>query len=238
MKTKLLVATALVVSSFSPAFVTPAFAITPEAQAALQEVCQDLLRPNDPNSEFQTEPSSVSEVTGPEFVSDSDTVVISPGGVLISQTSVYQGDSTRHRHGGSPNIFGGFTVTSVYSGGTTQTTTEYSQTTTYTFGCRVWKEIDSNGNVIEPPGLQTPYGLVEEETVVTRTEVTTDTAANTTVVTNGDGVICISPSTTGTRGNPGVWRQQNGYTGECSTTLFYSLAGIPEPIPSNSLPPA
>jgi hypothetical protein len=55
---------------------------------------------------------------------------------------------------------------------------------------------------------------------------------NTTVVTTGDGVICISPTK-----NPGTWRNQNGYTGACSTALFYSLAGIPDPIPSNSLPP-
>jgi len=236
MKTKLLVATALVVSSFTPAMITPAFAITPEAQAALQQVCDDLLRPNDPNSEFQTEPTGVSEVTGPEFVSDVDTVVISPGGVLISQTSVYQPGS-QHRHGGSPNIFGAFTVTSVYSGAVTETTTEYSQTTTYTFGCFVYKIVGQDRE-IAPPGLQTPVGLTEEETVVTRTETTTDTQGTSTVVTTGDGVICISPSTTSTKGNPGVWRQQNGYTGECSTALFYSLAGIPDPIPSNSLPPA
>ena len=50
-------------------------------------------------------------------------------------------------------------------------------------------------------------------------------------------VICISPSSTTKKGNPGEWRQQNNYLGECSTELFYSLGGRPEPIPSNSLPP-
>lgn len=42
-------------------------------------------------------------------------------------------------------------------------------------------------------------------------------------------VICNSPTK-----NPGTWRQQNGYTGVCSTTLFNSLG--PVGIPSNSLP--
>ena len=237
MKTKLLVATALVISSFSPAVITPAFAITPEAQADLQTFCEDALRPNDPNSEFQTEPTGVTEVTGAEFLQSSEVISSTPGGVLLSQTSVYINGS-QHRHGGSPNIFGAFTVTSVYSGGSSEILNTYAQTTTYTFGCRVFKIIDGNGNVIEPNGLQIPYGLTLDETVVTRTETVTETNPDTTVVTTGDGVICISPSTTGTRGNPGVWRQQNGYTGECSTNLFYSLAGIPEPIPSNSLPPA
>lgn len=44
-------------------------------------------------------------------------------------------------------------------------------------------------------------------------------------------VICISPTK-----NPGTWRQQNGYTGTCSTAFFGTLG--PVPIPSNSLPPS
>jgi len=230
MKTKLLVATALVVFSFSPALVTPAFAITPEAQAELQSVCEAALNPDDA-AEFNTEPTGVSEVTGAEFLQSSVVLSSTPGGVLLSQTSVYAGDSTRHRHGGSPNIFGGFTVTSVYSGGSSETLNTYAQTTTYTFGCRVWK--DTPGGTIEPNGLQIPVGLSSDETLVTRTETVTVNNPNTTEVTSGDGVICISPNK-----NPGVWRNQNGYTGPCNTTLFYSLAGIPEPISSNSLPPA
>ena len=231
MKTKLLAATALVVSSFTPVFVTPALAITPEAEAALNQVCIDILNPNDPNSEFQTEAVGTTEVTGDEFLQNSEVLSSTPGGVLISQTSVYNPNS-QHRHGGSPNIFGGFTVTSVYTGGSSSTLNTYAQTTTYTFGCRVWKDL-GNGNTIEPNGLQTPYGLIEEDTVVTRQETVDVNNPDTTVVTAGDGVICISPTK-----NPGTWRKQNGYTGDCSTTLFYSLDGIPEPIPSNSLPPA
>ena len=231
MKTKLLAATALVIASFGPALTTPAFAVTPEAQAALQTYCEDALRPNDPTSQFQTEPTGTTEVTGAEFLQSSVPISSTPGGVLLSQTSVYNNGS-QHRHGGSPNIFGSFTVTSTYTGGTTTSLNTYAQTTTYTFGCRVWKEL-GNGNVIEPPGLQIPYGLTLPETLVTRTEEVTVTAPNSTQITTGDGVICNSPTR-----NPGTWRNQNGYTGTCSTALFYSLAGIPEPIPSNSLPPA
>ena len=236
MKTKFLTATALVVSSFLPALTTPALAVTPQAQADMQQYCQDALNPNDPNSEFQTEPTGVTEVTGAEFEQSSVVISSTPGGVLLSQTSVYNANS-QHRHGGSPNIFGGFTVTSVYTGGSSETLVTYAQTTTDTFGCRVWKE-PQPGHVIEPNGLQIPSGLTLDETLVTRTETVTVNNPNTTEVTAGDGVICISPSTTGTTGNPGAWRKQNGYTGDCSTALFYSLAGIPEPIPSNSLPPA
>ena len=231
MKTRFLTATALVISSFAPALTTPALAVTPEAQADLQAHCEDLLRPNDPNSEFQTEPTGVTEATGAEFLSDSQVISSTPGGVLLSQSSVYNANS-QHRHGGSPNIFGGFTVTSVYTGGSSETLNTYSQTTTYTFGCRVWKEV-GNGNIIEPPGLQIDYGQTLDETLVTRTETVTVNNPNVTEVTAGDGVICISPTK-----NPGTWRKQNGYTGDCSTALFYSLAGIPDPIPSNSLPPA
>lgn len=39
----------------------------------------------------------------------------------------------------------------------------------------------------------------------------------------GQVVICISPSTGGQKGVPGVWRQQNGYTGnKCNTDWFQS----------------
>jgi hypothetical protein len=232
MKIKLLAATALVISSFSPALITPAFAVTPEAQADMQQFCLDALTPNDPNSEFQTEPTGVTEATGAEFEQSSVVISSTPGGVLLSQTSVYNNGS-QHRHGGSPNIFGGFTVTSVYTGGSSETLVTYAQTTTYTFGCRVWKVVEGNGNIIEPNGLQIPYGVTVDETLVTRTETVSVNNPNTTEVTAGDGVICISPTK-----NPGTWRKQNGYTGDCSTALFYSLAGIPDPIPSNSLPPA
>ena len=40
----------------------------------------------------------------------------------------------------------------------------------------------------------------------------------------GQVVICISPSTTTKKGVPGVWKQQNGYTGNKCTTAWFNVA--------------
>lgn len=40
----------------------------------------------------------------------------------------------------------------------------------------------------------------------------------------GQVVICISPSTNDKKGNPGAWRQQNGYTGSKCTTDWFKIA--------------
>lgn len=40
----------------------------------------------------------------------------------------------------------------------------------------------------------------------------------------GQVVVCISPSTTTRKGNPGEWRQQNGYTGDKCTTAWFNAA--------------
>jgi hypothetical protein len=194
MKTKLLAATALVISSFSPALITPAFGqVSDEVQAELNAYCRDVIVPPGQS---------------PHFVITAENVVagaFTPGGV-ISKT--FQAGS-EHRHGGSPNIFGAFDV--VTAGGSTS----------YTFDCQTFNPPpNENANGTYPEGLQFP-GV---STVIEDGETTTSVE---------DGVICISPTK-----NPGTWRNQNGYTGTCSTAVFYSLAGIPDPIPSNSLPPA
>jgi hypothetical protein len=52
-------------------------------------------------------------------------------------------------------------------------------------------------------------------------------------------VVCITPALPkkGVTGNAGDWVKQNQYNGsKCNTAGFYSLDGIPAPIPSNSLP--
>ena len=231
---KKLMIVALCATSLVP--VTPAFAITPEVQAELQQTCVDALTPNDPNSEFQTEPTGVSEVVGAEFEQSSVVISSTPAGVLLSQTSALNANS-EHRHGGSPNIFGTFTVTSTYTGGTSDTLVTYAQTTTTTFGCHVWKVVgnEAHPNIVEPAGLQIPGGshpdlLSIEDTVVTRSEHVIVNNPDVIVNTTGDGVICNSPTK-----NPGTWRAQNGYTGECSTALFNTLPGV-EPISSNSQP--
>lgn len=233
MKIKLLAATALVAATFSPALTSPAFAVVPaDIQADMQDVCDATLIPNNA-SDFTAEVIGVTEATGSEFVQSSHLVSSTPGGVLLSQTSAFNGGS-EHRHGGSPNIFGTFTVTSTYTGGSSVTEVTYAQTTTYTFGCHVFK-VEGNSDhphVVEPGPFQTPIGLTVENTVVTHTDTVNVNNPNTVTTSQGDGVICNSPTK-----NPGTWRNQNGYGGTCSTALFNSV-GLGEPISSNSLPPA
>lgn len=116
-----------------------------------------------------------------------------------------------------------------YSGGSYIANVEYSRTTTFTYGCTVSKTNNNNGNVTTPPGLQVT-GLTIPVTVVTRTEMINESNPNTFETTLSGAVVCNSPEK-----NPGKWRPQNGYTGECSTALFNSLPGMP--IHSNSQPP-
>jgi len=150
-------------------------------------------------------------------------VVIPPGDhshFVITAENILEGVSTpggvisktfqagsEHRHGGSPNIFGAFDVET--AGGSTS----------YTLDCQTFNPpANENAPGTYPEGLQF-YGVAA---VIEDGETTTSVE---------DGVICISPTK-----NPGTWRNQNGYTGICSTDAFYALAGIPDPIPSNSLP--
>jgi hypothetical protein len=113
---------------------------------------------------------------------------------------------SEHRNGGSPNIFGTLNVE------ITGASTEYS------FDCETFNPHAQSEQGQYPAGLQFPGQSTLIET-------------GNTIIGQSNGVICISPGK-----NPGTWRAQNGYTGTCSTALFYSLEGIPEPIPSNSLP--
>lgn len=191
MKIRALLAATAVLSTVPLAAPAYADTVSPEVQAALNAYCDSLVPPNDDNPPFIV--TAINVVEG-------DTT-----GSGIESTEFIEG--SEHRHGGSPNIFGGFEV--VISGGMTE----------YTFDCETYNP-NSGGY---PPGLQFSGQM---------TEVSNPDYTET---VDGDGVICISPSSTTKKGNPGEWRQQNGYTGECSTTLFYSLTG-PDPIPSNSLP--
>ena len=69
-----LAATAIVVSSFNTVMVTPAFAVEPTVDP--QQFCEDQLKPNDPNSEFQTEPVGLIEGPGPMMVRPIPTRII------------------------------------------------------------------------------------------------------------------------------------------------------------------
>jgi hypothetical protein len=201
MKTKLLVATALVVAQFTPVAIAPAFAqtIDPAVQAQLDAFCATVVPPGgDPDNP----PPLVITAISVEVISSTT------GSVTVTFNT-----GSEHRHGGSPNIFGTFHVVSVAS------------QTTYGFDCQTYNSASGT----YPPGLQ------REGQVTTITTGTTATY-------DADGVICNSPGR-----NPGTWRNQNGYPGNCQTLAtttpgFYNLPLDPapppigNPIPSNSLP--
>jgi hypothetical protein len=190
-KRAILAATAILFSGLTP--VTPSFAfdVDPDVQAALDQYCEDLVPPAEQSPALDSYAESIVEGA------------TTPGGIISSEFI----SGSEHRHGGSPNIFGGFNL--VLDGGSTE----------FSFDC-VTENINANGGSggVFPNGLQFPGQ-------------TTSIENEDTILATGHGVICISPGK-----NPGTWRQQNDYTGTCSTAIFYSLAGIPDPIPSNSLP--
>jgi len=194
MRTRAFLATAAILfSGITPIAMTPALAVvTEDEQAELDAYCVDQIEAVSPGH-------APFEVTAIHVVEGAFT----PGGVVSSEFVA----GSQHRHGGSPNIFGSFEVTT--SGGSTA----------FTFDCQTFNPNANSEQGAYPNGLQ----LTGQSTSVVNEDE---------VVITQDGVICISPTK-----NPGTWRNQNGYTGTCSTALFYSLAGIPEPIPSNSLPP-
>src|SRR5687768_16797936 len=126
MKTKFLVATALVVANFTPIAVAPAFAqVSSEVQAELTAYCIEFVVPPGQPAPFIITAENIVEGT------------FTPGGVV---STTFQAGS-EHRHGGSPNIFGAFDV--VTSGGTTD----------YTFDCQT-RNPNAGGEGEFPAGLQ------------------------------------------------------------------------------------
>jgi hypothetical protein len=197
---------------------TPAFAqVAPTAQ--MQQTCSatNILNP-DPNSKYTStlDPASVTSSVGEEYELSRTTTASTPSGVLLGTTPAVFIAGSEGRNGGSPNIFGEFKSTATYSGGSLSQTVVYAEDTEYTFGCIVSKTTN-NGNVTTPPGLQVD-GLKTTVTTTTRTEYVVVSAPNVTADYFTSGVICNSPLK-----NPGVWRNQNGYTGVCSTEKYLSL---------------
>lgn len=222
---------AVCATALSPILATPALAqVVPTPTAELQAICAstNILRP-DPNSTYRAtlNTASVIPTTGDEFVSGSNVIEDIPGGEVVGVVGpTFTGQLGRN--GQSPNIFGKFETVTEYTGGSYIADVEYSQTTTFAYGCTV-SRTQPNGNVTTPPGLQVT-GLTFPVTVVTRTDRIEESNENTFETTFSDAVVCNSPEK-----NPGKWRNQNRYTGECSTALFNSLPGMP--IHSNSQPP-
>lgn len=235
MKRSILLATAIIVTSFNPVLIGPALANPPIIDTTgmtPQQVCDAQLKP-DERSDFTTYPT----VTGStDWVNDgaayADQAIGDPEGYGTPVPSNVYLTSGFYRNGGSPNVWGGATATLTYP----QTRQLYSflqdQTRTTTFDCVVNKVVGS-GSTIEPAGLQsTGNTTVESQTIA---------APNDYVITDDDFVvygqtvyalICISPNNV-TKGKPGTWTQKNGFTGSCTDA---STAAGTDFIPSGNAP--
>ena len=238
MKTRaLLAASAMLFGSFTTA-VFPPLATSAYADAAsdAQAFCEDLLRPNDPNSQFTTSPTGLT--TG-DWVNDGPPVqgdaAGDPYGVGIPTPSDNVFNGTYIRHGGSPNVWGGASSTLTYPQTGQLFNFSQDQTRTTTFGCEVHKTVPGPGDTeqdIYPPGLQsTGNQIVEHQTLEFTQEVITDDD----FVVFGestDVLICISPNNV-TKGKPGTWTRMHGFTGSCTDA---STAAGTSFIPSHNNP--
>jgi hypothetical protein len=228
MKTRAaLAATAMLISSFNSVLVTPAFAVEVPADDA-QQFCEDQLKPNNPNSDFQTEPVGLIDSgwvdDGPAYP---DSPAGDPEGYGTPTPSGVVFDGTYIRHGGSPNVWGGATSTLTYPQTRQLFNFKKDQTQTITFGCHVWKE--TPGGLNEPPGLQTVGNVITDHQTI---DAGTDyVISDDDFVVEGETVdvlICISPGK-----KPGAWRQMHGFTGSCTAA---STAAGTSFIPSHNNP--
>jgi hypothetical protein len=182
-----------------------------------QDVCDEQLRPNNPNSDFMTVAINVSvgmwTNDGAAYADTSGDPISEEGYGTPTHSNIYL-TSGFYRNGGSPNVWGGATATATYP----QTRALYpflqDQTRTTTFDCKVWKDPggpEHGPDEIVPPGLQS-YGnsAIEEREVP---------AGNDYVITEDDfivegetvyALICISPNNA-TKGKPGTWTGKHGF---------------------------
>jgi hypothetical protein len=228
MKTRAaLAATAMLVTSFNSVLVTTAFAVEVPADDA-QQFCEDQLKPNNPNSDFQTEPVGLIDSgwvdDGPAYP---DSPAGDPEGYGTPTPSGVVFDGTYIRHGGSPNVWGGATSTLTYPQTRQLFNFKKDQTQTITFGCHVWKE--TPGGLNEPPGLQTVGNVITDHQTI---DAGTDyVISDDDFIVEGETVdvlICISPGK-----KPGAWRQMHGFTGSCTAA---STAAGTSFIPSHNNP--
>jgi hypothetical protein len=231
-KRAILAATAILVSSFNPVLVTPAFAVASPITDP-QEFCEDQLKPNDPNSEFQTESVDVVEGDWVTVNTELGDPIGDPYGVGTPTATGIQYNGTYIRHGGSPNVWGEGSANLVYPQTGQMYETLLDQERSVTFGCHVWKYVGNENDIlVEPPGLQTTGNTVTQEQQIPGDpqEVVTDDD----FIVYGETVvalICISPNNT-TKSKPGTWTAKHGFTGSC--TEASTLAG--GDIPSNNAP--
>ena len=234
-KRALLAATAVLVSSFNPLLVAPAFANPPihdTTGLSPQEVCDAQLKPNDPNSDFMTEPQSESTGDWVTVSTELGDAVGDPYGVgTPTFSNVFLGNSY-FRNGGSPNVWALATATETFPQTGQLFETIIHQEKTTTFDCFVWK-IVGHDNVVDPAGLQSVgNSTVEEQTIP---------GDNQAVITEDDFVIqgetvhaliCISPNNV-TKGKPGTWTGKNGFLATNCPAASISAGGT---VPSDNAP--
>jgi hypothetical protein len=225
-----LAATAMLITSFNPILITPAFAdATDDAQA----VCDALLQPNNPNSEFFTYPGNLVEGT---WVTVGDPVlgdpIGDPYGVGTPVASNVFLSNSYFRNGGSPNVWALAEATLTYPQTGQLFETLLNQTRTDTFDCVVEKFVGS-GDEKFPPGLQRPGQTVVEEQQIA--------GPNQEVITEDDFVvveatvhalICISPNNV-TKGKPGTWTGKNGFLAANCPAASIAAGGT---VPSDNAP--
>jgi hypothetical protein len=231
-----LAATAMLVTSFNPLLVAPAFASPPindTTGLTPQEVCEANLKPNDPNSDFQTYPTNES---GGDWVNDGlpiqgDAVGDPEGYGTPTYSNVFLNNSY-FRNGGSPNVWALAQATITYP----QTRQLFSftqhQTRTTTFDCYVFK-IVGHDTLVDPAGLQSVgNSSVEEQTIDLPDQY---------VITDDDfiiegatvhALICISPNNV-TKGKPGTWTGKNGFLAANCPAASIAAGGT---VPSDNAP--
>ena len=234
MKTRAVLATtAIIFSSFVPVLNAPALAAPPPINDTTgltpQEVCELQLKPNDPNSEFQTEPLNESVGDWVTVSTDIGDPIGDPYGVGTPTFSNVFLSNSYFRNGGSPNVWALATATETFPQTGQLHETEINQERTTTFDCHVWKYVGSpeHENLVEPEGLQsTGNSSLEEQTIPgDPQEVITEDD----FIIEGETVkalICISPNNV-TKGKPGTWTQKHGFTGSCAAASIAAGGNVP-----------
>jgi hypothetical protein len=235
-KRAFLAATAMLVSSLNPVLVTPAM-----AQAAVvtdpQQFCEDQLKPNNPNSDFQTDPVDVNVGgwvdSGAPYQDPNADPISSEGYGTPTFSNVFLSNSY-FRNGGSPNVWALAQATITYPQTRSLFPFLQDQTQTTTFGCHVWKYVGPDDKtLVEPAGLQTVGNVITEEQTID--------AAPQYVITNDPFVIegatvtaliCISPNNV-TKGKPGTWTGKHGFNAANCPAASLAAGGT---VPSGNAP--
>ncbi|HEX2804011.1 MAG TPA: hypothetical protein VHN55_08550 [Sphingomicrobium sp.] len=241
MKRAIIAAVALVSTSLTSTITSPAWAsdgdddviLTPvnlDGDYDAQAICDEALRPN-PNSGFLTEPTNVSD-TG--WVNDGDPVRDQnvgdpvPTGTPTASFVIIEGGY--HRHGGSPNVWGRGNATLTYPNSTQEYTTVQNLVRTVTVDCHVWKVVPGNGNIIEPPGLQTTGNTAtDHDSTAGENGFDTNNGPVTLTGQEVDALICISPGKKG-----GAWTGKNGFA--AASCAAASQSAGEEFLPSGNIP--